>query len=446
MERVNAIGSLALVAMPLPGFSCEKKASTMRFGINTLDDVTVKDKTVLCRIDINQPVDKETGLLRDTTRISACLPTLKELSAAGAKLVLLAHQGSDIEYKNFYTTQPHARVLTEMLGREVLFIPDVCGPAALQAIRELKSGEILLLDNVRFVSEEQTLFELKLQLTHEQQAKTLLVQKLAPLADLYICDAFAAAHRDQPSLCGFEQLLPSAMGRLFEEEFCVISGLMEKPERPCVFVLGGAKINDAFLMMTTVLSAGIADKVLAGGLVGQVLLWADNQDIGEPSRAFIQKQGYGDLVEVGKDLLAKYRDKIEMPVDCGFVVDGSRQECAVSEIATKADAIMDIGSKTAGRFADIILSAKTVFANGPMGVFEQTPSELGTKRIWDALGDTGGYSVIGGGDSITATKKYGKTEKIDYICTGGGALIRFLTGEELPVVKALRHGSARRQK
>ena len=225
----------------------------MRYGIRTLDEVNVQGKTVLCRIDINQPVDRENGTLKSISRIRACVPTLRELSDKGAKLVLMAHQGSDIEYQNYYTTEPHSRVLSELLGREVKFIADVCGPAAQEAIRSLSNGEILLLDNVRFVAEEQTLFEMKLQLTHAQQAQTLLVRKLAPLADLYVCDAFAAAHRDQPSLCGFEQVLPSAMGRLFEQEYCVISGLMENPERPCTFVLGGAKISDAFLMLRTVL-------------------------------------------------------------------------------------------------------------------------------------------------------------------------------------------------
>jgi len=188
----------------------------MRFGIRTLDEFDVSGKTVLCRVDINQPVDRETDTLKSIARIRACVPTVKELSEKGAKVVLLAHQGSDIEYKNFYCTRPHARVLTELLGQEVKWIDDVCGPAARDAIRALQPGEILLLDNVRFVSEEQTLFEMKLKLNHAQQAKTLLVEKLAPLADLYVCDAFAAAHRDQPSLCGFEQVLPSAMGRLFE--------------------------------------------------------------------------------------------------------------------------------------------------------------------------------------------------------------------------------------
>ncbi|MDR2247356.1 MAG: phosphoglycerate kinase [Treponema sp.] len=412
----------------------------MRFGINTLDDLEVKDKTVLCRIDINQPVARATGTLKDTTRIKACIPTLKELSETGAKLVLLAHQGSDIEYKNFYTTEPHAKVLSKLLGKEVRFIDDVCGPAAREAIKSLKAGELLLLDNVRFVSEEQTLFETKLLLSHEEQAKTLLVRKLAPLADLYVCDAFAAAHRDQPSLCGFEQLLPSAMGRLFEEEFCVISALMEKPERPCVFVLGGAKISDAFLMMSAVLGGGVADTVLTGGLVGEVLLWADGNDIGELARAFIIKEGYGGLVETAKELVAKYRDKIVMPEGFAAVIDGKRVEYPQGRLPADV-MILDISAAAAERYQKVIRSAKTVFVNGPMGVFEEAPTEQGTRMVWDALGDTPAYTVIGGGDSITATKKYGKTAAINYICTGGGALIRFLTGEELPVVKALRHGS-----
>ena len=160
------------------------------------------------------------------------MPTVRELAQGGAKVVLLAHQGSDIEYKNFYTTAPHAKVLSKILGCEVRFLDDVTGPAAREAIRSLQNGEILLLDNVRYCAEEQTLFELKLCLTHEQQVKTQVVAKLAPLADLYVCDAFAAAHRDQPSLCGFEQVLPSAMGRLFEQEFCVVSGVMEFPPSP----------------------------------------------------------------------------------------------------------------------------------------------------------------------------------------------------------------------
>ena len=413
----------------------------MRFGIRTLDEFDVKGKTVLCRVDMNQPVDRQNDTLKSTARIEACAPTIRELSDRGAKLVLLAHQGSDIEYKNFYCTRPHAKALEQLLGRPVRWIDDVCGPYARDQIRALKEGEILLLDNVRYVSEEQTLFEMKLQLTHEQQAKTLLVEKLAPLADLYVCDAFAAAHRDQPSLCGFEQVLPSAMGRLFEKEYCVISELMESPARPCTFVLGGAKISDAFLMLETVLRGGAADRVLTGGLVGNILLAAKGEEIGKGSLDFIYKSNYGEYIDVAKGLLEKYADRIVLPEDLAWLENGERREAAVGSIPADIGSL-DIGSKTAENYRRLIESSATVFVNGPMGVFEQETTELGTKTVWLALGATKAYTVVGGGDSITATSKYGQTDNIDYICTGGGALIRFLTGEELPVVKALRHGAA----
>ena len=412
----------------------------MRFGIHTLDEYNVQGKTVLCRVDMNQPVDRATDSLKSIARITACAPTVKELSDKGAKVVLLAHQGSDIEYKNFYCTRPHAKVLTDLLGREVKWIDDVCGPAAREAIRALKDGEILLLDNVRFCSEEQTLFELKLCLTHEQQAKTQVVEKLAPLADLYVCDAFAAAHRDQPTLCGFEQVLPSAMGRLFEREYCVVSELMEAPEHPCTFVLGGSKISDAFMMMETVLSSGAADTILTGGLVGQILLASQGVEIGSGTLGFIEKSGYAEFIEKAKGFYSKYADRIVLPVDLAQVVDGARSEAKVGEIPADFDA-MDIGSETAARYREIILNSKTVFANGPVGVFEKPESELGTKVLFTAMAETEGYTVVGGGDSVTAAKQYNVTDKLGYICTGGGALIRFLTGEELPVVKALRHAA-----
>lgn len=412
----------------------------MRFGIKTLDDAQVEGKTVLCRVDINQPVDREKGTLKSINRIAACVPTIQELSDKGAKVVLLAHQGSDIEYKNFYTTKPHAKVLENLLGKKVHWIDDVCGPAAREAILKLENGEILLLDNVRFVAEEQTLFEMKLRLTHEQQAKTLLVEKLAPLADLYVCDAFAAAHRDQPSLCGFEQVLPSYMGRLFEKEFCTVSQVMEEPVRPCVFVLGGAKISDAFLMMKTVLERGVADRILAGGLVGNIFLTALGKEIGRGSVDFIMKSNYGEYIEKARELYAQYGEKIALPADLAWVTDGERHEAALGGVPADVAAV-DVGGETARIYREAILSAKTVFVNGPMGVFEQASSEAGTKAVWQALADTEAHTVLGGGDSITATEKYGLTDKMGYICTGGGALIRFLTGEELPVVKALRHGA-----
>ncbi len=412
----------------------------MRFGIYTLDEFEVKGKTVLCRVDMNQPVDRATDSLKSIQRIAACAPTIKELSDKGAKVVVMAHQGSDIEYKNFYNTRPHARVLSEQIGKTVKWVEDVCGPTAREAIREMQNGDVILLDNVRFCSEEQTLFELNLKLTHEQQAHTQVVEKLAPLGDLYVCDAFAAAHRDQPTLCGFEQVMPSAMGRLFEREYCVVSELMEKPEHPCTFVLGGSKISDAFMMMETVLASGAADNVLTGGLVGQILLASQGEEIGSGTLGFIEKSGYGEFIEKAKGIYAKYAEKIVLPKDLAQVKNGARDEAQIGAIPADFDAL-DIGAKTAQEYREIILHSKTVFANGPVGVFEKPESALGTEVLFHALADTEGYTVVGGGDSVTAAKQFGVTDKIGYICTGGGALIRFLTGEELPVVKALRHAA-----
>jgi len=408
----------------------------MRYGIHTIDDFKIKGKTVLLRVDINQPVDKEAETLEDITRIKGCAPTVKELSDKGAKLVVLAHQGSDIEYKNYYNLKPHAKVLSRLTGKNVEYVPDVCGPYAQRKVKGLQAGNIILLDNVRFMAEEMTLFETKLNLSPEQQADTQVVKKLAPLADMYIVDAFAAAHRAQPSLVGFEQVLPSAMGRLFEKEYGVLSEILEDPKKPMVFVLGGAKIQDAFLMMDKVLKEGIADTVLAGGLVANVMLLAKGIDIGERSEDFIMKNNLGEYIEKSKTVLQQFGDKIMTPVDLAYT-NGTRVTVDVADLPADG-MLMDIGEKTADIFKEKIMNAKTVFVNGPMGVFEQEKTEYGTKHIWQALAETDAYTVLGGGDSVAATNKYGMADRIGYVCTGGGALVRFLSGEELPVVKALK--------
>jgi len=413
----------------------------MKFGINTLDDFNIEGKTVLCRIDINEPVDKATGKLKDISRIEGSIKTIRELSQKGAKTVLMAHQGSDIEYKNYYTLAPHSEVLSELLGMKIGFIEDVCGPSAINAIKNLRNGEVLLLENVRFMAEEMTIFETKLNLTPQQQANTVVVRKLAPLADLYVCDAFAAAHRAQPTIIAFEEIVQSAMGRLFEQEYSILSGILEAPKHPCVFVLGGAKIQDAFLMMEKVLRDGVADRVLAGGLVGNVMLTAKGVDIGETSYQFIVKNNLESFIERSRALLEKYSDKIILPCDLSYV-DTERKTLNVENLSA-GGLFVDIGEATAEKFAQEIMKAATVFVNGPMGVFEQGKSEFGTKTIWNALAETAGTTILGGGDSIAATNKYGLKNRISYICTGGGAMIRFLSGEELPAVKALKRATER---
>lgn len=414
----------------------------MKHGIYTLDDFDLYNKTVLCRVDINSPLKPDKSGLRDITRIEGCLPTIKELADKGAKVVILAHQGGDLEYQNYGSTAPHAQVMSELLGRPIQFIDDVCGPAARQKIKELKPGDILVLDNVRYMAEELTLFETRLKLTPEEQSRTVVVQKLAPLADVYVCDAFAAAHRSQPTLVGMEEVLPSAMGRLFEAELSALSRLRENPARPCLFILGGAKIEDAFLMMGSVLKDGVADGILTGGLVANIMFLAAGVNLGEQSKELIYKRNLAEYIEVAKELLEKYGDKIHLPEDLAWVEEGTRKEITVSSLPVDG-LIVDIGHRTVERYLEKINNAQTIFINGPLGVFENEASSYGTREIWQGVANSSAFSVIGGGDSLTAANKFGVLDKFSYVSTGGGALVRFLTGEELPVIKALRKAAQR---
>ena len=413
----------------------------MKYGIKTLDDIDFKSRTVLARLDLNSPYDAENNRLKDVTRIEAAMPTIREISGKGARLVLLTHQGGDLEYENYISTRLHSEVLSGFLKKEVAFIDDVCGPAARAAIKGLSRGEVLLLDNVRYMAEEMTLFERKLKLTPQQQAKTIVVRKLTPLVDIYVCDAFAAAHRDQPTLVGFSQLLPSAMGRLFEKEYGVLSKIVTAPDHPAVFLLGGAKIEDAFDMMPRVLSEGIADKILSAGLLGQLFIMASGIDIGSKSAEVIYAKKLDEYMDQAKDILAGFGQKIVIPVDLAYSEDG-RKEIDTTDLPSKR-AIADIGSRTIGMYTDIIAGAKTIFINGPAGVFERPETEKGTRELLTYISGADIFSVIGGGDSILAVNKFGIADGFSYICTGGGAMVRFLSGEELPVVKALKEAAKR---
>ena len=414
----------------------------MKYGINTLDDFEWGGKVVLCRVDINAPLDPETGGLRDITRLKGCAPTVRELAEAGARVVLLAHQGGDLEYHNYASTEPHAAVMSELTGRDVGFVDDVCGPAARDAVGRLADGEVLLLDNVRFCGEELTLFERKLDLSPEDQAKTLVVRKLAPLADFYVCDAFAAAHRSQPSLVGFEQLLPSAMGRLFEKEYANLARLREDPARPCVFILGGTKIQEAFPMMAAALRDGVVDTVLTAGLVANVMLAASGVDIGKPSMDFIRASQLEQFVEESKAILAEHGDKVVLPADLACVEGGERREVAAAGLPVDAQ-LVDLGHAAVDAYRDTIAAAGTVFVNGPAGVFEQPETEYGTRALWQAMAETPGFSALGGGDSVTAMNRFGLGDRFDYVCTAGGAMVQFLSGKPMPVIEALKASAER---
>jgi len=413
--------------------------------MQTLDDFDLKGKTILARFDMNSPLDPKTREPIDTTRIKESLPTLKELTEKGAKTVILIHQGSDIEYHNYASTRSHAKIISQLLGKPVDYVDDVCGPAARDKIKALKNGQILMLENVRFMAEEMTLFETKLNLSPEEQAKTIVVRKLAPLADIYLCDAFAAAHRSQPTLVGMEEVLPSAMGRLLEKEIASLNQLLKNPEKPCIFILGGAKIQDAFLMMDSILRNNIADLVLATGLVAQVMLLAQSISLGKSSKDIIKQKNLEGYIEQSKDILDKYESKIKLPLDLAYSITGKRKEINISSLPIDDYPLSDIGSNTITEYEQIIKDAKTIFFNGPAGVFEKAETELGTKSVLTAMAKSDAFSALGGGDSIAAVNKYNLANNISYISTGGGALVRFLSGEELPVIKALKK-SARKFK
>jgi len=413
-------------------------------GILTLDDFDFHDKTVILRVDINSPIDHKAGRLANDNRIRKSLPTIKELSEAGARVVMLAHQGDIEDYHNLIPLEIHAQRLAELLGRPVAFIDDIVGPAALQRVKELRAGDLLLLNNVRYLTEEVSTFVQFVKLTPEQLAKTWLVRNLAPLADYYVCEAFAAAHRYTPSLVGFAEVLPSAGGRLFIEEFGALVRVKENPKHPCVYVLGGARIADAFSMMEQVLSEGTADYVLTSGLNGEVMLLAKGYALGEPTERIIHEKGLTPFVARAQQLLQRYGDKILYPIDVA-IDDQGRKEIGLEDLPTER-LIVDIGQQTIARYITVIQQAATIFVNGPAGIYEDPLSAVGTEQLWKAIADAPGYSVIGGGDSVAAGAKFGVLERMGYVCTSGGGMVRFLSGQELPVVEALRRAAQRCQK
>jgi phosphoglycerate kinase len=408
----------------------------MAANIRTLDDFQVRGKTVLLRVDINCPVETGTKRIKDDTRIRASTPTISELAEKGARVVVLAHQGDPLDYQNYTSLAEHAERLSQALKRPIVFVDDVCGPAARERIRALRDGEILLLENVRYHTEETIIFEKQVALPPAEQARTPVVAKLAPLAQLFVCDAFACVHRSQPTLVGFPEILPSAAGRLFQKELETLTRVREKPEKPCVFVLGGAKILDAFAMMQTVLDNGSADQILTTGLVGQIFLLAAGIRLGEPSMKVIRDLKLEPFIPIAAELMKKFGGRILCPTDVAFEKEGRRAEAAVAELPVNS-AVKDIGHRTLNRYSEILAGARTLFMNGPAGVYEQPLFAEGTRGIWEAVAGSKGFSLIGGGDTIAAAKRFKVSDRISYICTAGGGLILFMSGVKLPVVEAL---------
>ena len=400
----------------------------MSINFNTLDDFEIEGKTVLIRIDINSPVDPSSGTILDDTREKLHSETLKELSNKGAKTVILAHQSRPGK-TDFTTLKQHAEVLTDILSMHVKYVDSIFSVRAKKAIRDLKEGELLLLENARFFSEE------TLQRTPEEQSKSIMVKELSPLIDLFINDAFAAAHRSQVSLVGFTKKVPSAAGRVMEKELKILTEALDNVKKPCVFVLGGMKADDSIMVMENVLRNGTADTVITSGIIANILLWAAGTDIKDVNKDFIKNKGYYNMVDKSKQLLKEFPNQIVYPKDVAVTVDGEREDLPINQITNHS--IFDIGKETIKEYAKIIRDAKTIFANGPAGVFENPKFAIGTEDIINSIAISKGYSIIGGGHIAAATTSLGYEDKMDHVSSGGGACISLLAGKKLPAVKAL---------
>ena len=397
---------------------------------NTLDDFELENKTVLLRVDFNMPLDKETFEILDTTRIKRVLPTIEELMKKKAKTVILAHQGRQGSW-DFINLDQHARALESLLGIAVEFVDDIFSEKAQNAIKNMQPGEIIMLDNVRKFDGET---EKK---TPEEHAQSELVQNLYPLADYFVNDAFAAAHRKQCSLVGFTVVLPSAAGRLMEKEIETLSKIIANPEKPSVFLFGGAKFSDVVVTIERLLENKTADKIILTGLPANAFLKAEGIELGDKTEEILSKEGTPENYEEIKQLLQKYKGSIYLPSDFAQKSNTERSEIDVAQLPTQYS-LFDIGEKSIENFKDILSEANTVFLSGPCGVFEETAFMKGTQEIFTHVANSGVFSIVGGGHTVAAVEKLGLENKISHISTGGGSLEKFMMGEKLPVVEALK--------
>jgi len=392
----------------------------------------------LVRVDINAPVNPQSGLILHDTRMRLHGETIKELSQKGAKVVVLAHQSRPGK-KDFTTLEQHSTVLSKNLALDVKYVDSIFSSGAKEAIKSLKNHEIILLENVRFFSEE------SINKPADEQAKTFLPKKLAPLVDIFINDAFAAAHRSQPSLVGFTPIVPSAAGRVMERELKVIQNALDTVEKPCVFILGGMKADDSIEVMENVLKNGTADYVLTTGLVANIVLLASGVNIRKINKKFIKNRDYCYLVKKSKKLLKEHGSKIVYPKDVAIEnKNKERVDVLIDNIPNFP--IFDIGIESIKDYAKLIRSGKTIFANGPAGVFEDPKFAMGTEDILNAIASSNGFSIIGGGHIAAATTAMGFENDVSHISSGGGACINLLAGKKLAAVEALEESAKNMKK
>ncbi|UCC93331.1 MAG: phosphoglycerate kinase [Thermoplasmata archaeon] len=399
----------------------------------TLDDIDLRGRTVIVRVDINSPVNPTDGSFLDITRFRSSLPTLRELAAS--KLVVLAHQSRPGK-ADYMTMREHARVLGRLLNRPVKYVDDLIGSRAQREIRTMEVGEVLVMENTRMYAEEVALKGKSIQ----ELGRTHMVRNLANATDAFVTDAFAAAHRAQPSLVGFAERLPCIAGRLFAQEIDGVSRALGEGERPVLVVLGGAKADDSVRVAGHVLETGGADRVLTGGVVANVFLAASGVDIGEVNMQVVERE-VGDstkLLNDAKAVLEDHGDNIMMPIDVAQKTSkGGRVRARIEEMDPELP-ILDLGVDSVVAYIRAIKEAKTVVCNGPMGMFEEDAFAFGTKEVFTEIGRVSGYTLLGGGHTGVLSRSLGLDQVASHISTGGGALITYLSGGQMPVIESLK--------
>ncbi len=387
----------------------------------TVRDISVNGKKVLVRVDFNVPLDENKNIT-DETRINAALPTIKYLLENGAAVILCSHLGRPKgEFNMKYSLAPVAARLKELFPGKVAFAEDVIGESAAAAVENVKAGEIVLLENLRFHAEE-------------EKNNADFAKKLASYADIYVNDAFGTAHRAHASTAGVADYLPAVAGFLIGKELDIMGKALENPERPFVAILGGKKVSDKIGVINNLLEK--VDTLIIGGAMAYTFYKAMGLEIG---KSLLEEE----KVELAKSLIEKAEAKgvkLLLPIDT-LVADKFGEDANVMNV--DRDSIpadwegLDIGEKTRELFADAVKNAKTVIWNGPMGVFEIEKFAGGTKAVAAALAECEGTTIIGGGDSAAAVEQLGYADKMSHISTGGGASLEFLEGLELPGVAAL---------
>lgn len=391
-------------------------------GKKTIEDINVSGKRTLVRVDFNVPRDKATGDITDDARMRAALPTIQYLIDHDAKVIVMSHlgrpKGKVVEELRLNKVAEH---LSELLGKPVTKLDDCVGPEVEAAVNNMKNGDVILLENVRFHPEE-------------EKNDVNFAKKLAALGDIFVNDAFGTAHRAHCSTAGIGTYLPSVSGFLMKKELAGLGAALSKPEKPFVAIIGGAKISDKIGVVSYLI--GKADTIIIGGGMANTFLAAQGYDMKaslvEPDSLDVAKSTLAQAADAGTDLL--------LPVDVTIAAAFDAPETAKTADVDAIDdgwMALDIGPKTIALAEEKIKNAKTVIWNGPMGVFEQDAFAVGTNALAKAVALSDAYSVVGGGDSVAAVKKSGMADKISHISTGGGASLEFMEGRLLPGLAVL---------